>query len=140
MKIIAKNKFARSDYEIIDQYEAGMELKGWEVKSIRKQNVNLKNSFCSFKNHELFISNLHIASWMLEKNDELRARKLLLHKNQLLRIKSKSEQQRLVIIPLAIGWSNGKIKIEIALAKARNKIDKRQAIKEQEIKKRLRNY
>ena len=140
MKIIAKNKFARSDYEIIDQYEAGMELKGWEVKAIRKQNVNLKNSFCSFKSHELFISNLHIASWMLEKNDELRARKLLLHKNQLLRIKSKAEQQRLVIIPLAIGWSNGKIKIEIALAKARNKIDKRQAIKEQEIKKRLRNY
>ena len=140
MKIIAKNKFARFNYEIIDQYVAGLELKGWEVKSIRAHHVNLKNAFCSFKKDELFVTNMHIASWMLEKNDELRARKLLLHKNQLLRIKSKAEQQRLVIIPLAIGWSNGKIKIEIALAKARNKIDKRQAIKEQEIKKRLRNY
>ena len=140
VKLIAKNKFARSDYEIIDEYEAGIALQGWEVKSIRNQNVNLKNSFCSFKNHELFVSNLHISSWMLEKNDELRSRKLLLHKNQLLRIQTKVNQQRLVIIPLMIGWSNGKIKLLIALAKARNKVDKRQAIKELETKKYLNKH
>lgn len=137
MKIIAKNKFASSDYEILDKYLAGIELKGWEVKSIRNQNVNLKNSFCSFKKNELFVSNMHISSWMLEKNDELRARKLLLHKNELTKILTKVEKFKCTIIPLLIGWEKNKIKIEIAIAKKRNKIDKRQAIKEADMQKRL---
>lgn len=137
MKLIAKNKFASSDYEILDKYIAGMELKGWEVKSIRANNVNLKNSFCSFKKHELFVSNMHISSWMLEKNDELRARKLLLHKSELIRILTKVEKFRCSIIPICLMWSNGKIKLEIAIAKTRNKVDKRNAIKEKEIEKRL---
>lgn len=136
-KVIAKNKFATSDYEILDKYIAGMELQGWEVKSIRAGNVNLKNSFCSFKKNELFASNIHISSWMLEKNEEFRARKLLLHKNELLKILTKTEKYRCTIIPLVLLWENNKIKLEIALAKRRNKVDKRQAIKEAEIKKRL---
>lgn len=136
-KVIAKNKFATSDYEILDKYIAGMELQGWEVKSIRAGNVNLKNSFCSFKKNELFASNIHISSWMLEKNEEFRARKLLLHKNELLKILTKIEKYRCTIIPLVLLWENNKIKLEIALAKRRNKVDKRQAIKEVEIKKRL---
>ena len=136
-KVIAKNKFATSDYEILDKYVAGMELQGWEVKSIRASNVNLKNSFCSFKKNELFVSNMHISPWMNEKNDEFRARKLLLHKNELLRILTEQEKYRCTIIPLCIMWENGKIKLEIALARRRNKVDKRQAIKEAEIKKRL---
>lgn len=136
-RVIVKNKFTSSDYEIFDRYIAGIELQGWEVKSIRANNVNLKNSFCSFKKNELYASNIHISSWMLENNDELRPRKLLLHKNELLRILTKVEKDRLTIIPLALLWSNGKIKLEIAIAKKRNKIDKRQAIKEAEIKKRI---
>ena len=136
-KVIAKNKFATSDYEILDKYVAGMQLQGWEVKSIRAGNVNLKNSFCSFKKNELFVSNIHISSWMNEKNDEFRARKLLLHKNELLRILTTQEKMKCTIIPLVIMWENGKIKLEIALARRRNKVDKRQAIKEAEIKKRL---
>lgn len=137
MKIIAKNKLARANYELIDKYSAGLELHGWEVKSIRHHHVNLKNSFCTFKKHELFVSNLHVASWMLEKNEELRPRKLLLHKTELIRIANKLQQQHLIIIPLAIGWINGKIKLEIALAKARNKVDKRQALRATEVKKQL---
>ena len=136
-KVIAKNKFATSDYEILDKYIAGMELQGWEVKSIRAGNLNLKNSFCSFKKNELFASNIHISSWMLEKNDEFRARKLLLHKNELLRILTKVEKFKCTIIPLTMLWENGKVKLEIAVAKKRNKIDKRQAIKENEMKRRL---
>ncbi len=136
-KVIAKNKFATSDYEILDKYIAGMELQGWEVKSIRAGNLNLKNSFCSFKKNELFASNIHISSWMLEKNDEFRARKLLLHKNELLRILTKVEKLKCTIIPLTMLWENGKVKLEIAVAKKRNKIDKRQAIKENEMKRRL---
>ena len=137
MKIIAKNKFARFNYEIIDQYVAGLELKGWEVKSIRAHHVNLKNAFCSFKKDELFVTNMHVAPWMLEKNDEFRPRKLLLHRSELKRISLKIQSLRLVIIPLAIGWENGKIKLAIALAKARKKVDKRQAIKTAEIDKKL---
>ena len=114
-KIIAKNKFAKSDYEILDKYVAGIELQGWEVKSIRANNVNLKNSFCSFKKHELFVSNMHVSPWMLEKNDEFRARKLLLHKNELLRILTKTEKFKCTIIPLSIFWLNGKIKLEISI-------------------------
>ena len=136
-KVIAKHKFATSDYEILDKYIAGMELQGWEVKSIRAQNINLKNSFCSFKKHELFASNIHINSWMNEKNDEYRARKLLLHKNELTRILAKVEQLRCTIIPLTLLWENGKIKLEIAIARKRNKVDKRQAIKERDIQRRL---
>ena len=74
---------------------------------------------------------------MLEKNEELRPRKLLLHKTELIRIANKLQQQHLIIIPLAIGWINGKIKLEIALAKARNKVDKRQALRATEVKKQL---
>lgn len=138
-KVIAKNKFAASDYEILDKYIAGIKLQGWEVKSIRAGNVNLKNSFCSFKRNELFVSNMHISSWMLEKNDEFQARKLLLHKNEILRILTSVEKNRCTIIPLCLMWENGKIKLEISIAKKRNKVDKRQAIKEADIKKRLKS-
>lgn len=138
MSIISKNKFASINFEIFDKYIAGLELRGWEVKSIKAQNVNLRNSFCSFKKNELFISNMHVSSWMLEKNDELRPRKLLLKKSELIRISTKVEQFRYVIVPLNIFWKNRKIKLEIAVAKSRNKIDKRNAIKEEESKKRLR--
>lgn len=137
MKIIAKHKFASSNYEILEKYVAGIELKGWEVKSIRAQNVNLKNSFCSFKKHELYVSNMHISSWMLEKNDELRARKLLLRKSELIKISTKKEKLKCILIPLNLFWNNGKIKLEIALAKSRNKVDKRNAIKEADIQRRL---
>ncbi|MBR2999274.1 MAG: SsrA-binding protein SmpB [Mycoplasmataceae bacterium] len=138
-KIIAKNKFAKSDYEILDKYVAGIELQGWEVKSIRANNVNLKNSFCSFKKHELFVSNMHVSPWMLEKNDEFRARKLLLHKNELLRILTKTEKFKCTIIPLSIFWLNGKIKLEISIAKKRSKFDKRQIIKENDDKRIIKN-
>lgn len=137
MSIISKNKFASINFEIFDKYIAGLELRGWEVKSIKAQNVNLRNSFCSFKKNELFVSNMHVSSWMLEKNDELRPRKLLLKKSELIRISTKVEQFRYVIVPLNIFWKNGKIKLEIAVAKSRNKIDKRNAIREEESKKRL---
>lgn len=138
-KVIAKNKFAASDYEILDKYIAGIQLQGWEVKSIRASNVNLKNSFCSFKRNELFVSNMHISKWMLQENDELRSRKLLLHKNELIRIKTKQEKLKCTIIPLCIMWENGKIKLEIAITRKRNKADKRQAIKDLELKKILKN-
>lgn len=138
-KTIIKNKFPLSDYEMIDTFYAGIELKGWEVKSIRKNNVNLKNSFCSFKKNELFISNMHVSKWMLENNEEFRVRKLLLHKSELIKIKEKIERLKCTIIPLKLYWENNKIKIEISIVRKRNKFDKRQKIKEIEIEKKLNN-
>lgn len=138
MKIIAKNKIANFNYEIFDKYEAGIVLQGWEVKSIRAGKINLKGAFASFKKQELFLSNMHVSLYMAVKGDELQSRKLLLHKNQLLRIKQKQEQNKLTIIPLKIYFnSQSKIKIEIALAKGKNKADKRQSLKEQEAKREM---
>lgn len=83
MKIIAKNKVAYYDYEILETFEAGISLMGWEVKSIRANKVNLKNSFAYFKDLELYWSNAHISLYMAVKGDEQRTRKLLMHKSEL---------------------------------------------------------
>ncbi|WGI36892.1 SsrA-binding protein [Mesomycoplasma lagogenitalium] len=140
-KLIQKNKIVNFDYQIIEKYECGISLMGWEVKSIRAQNVNLKGSFASFKNGELFLSNMHISLYMAVKGDELRARKLLMHKNQLKRIELKQKQQGYTLVPLSIYWNErSKIKIELVLAKGKNKADKRQSEKEKEIDKKIKLY
>lgn len=137
MATIARHKFASSDYEIFEKYEAGIELKGWEVKSIRSGNVSLKNSFCNFKYQELFWSNANISNWMNEKNDSFRPRKLLLHKKELIKISFTQQKYKCLIIPISLYWSGGNIKIEIAVARKRSKYDKRQTIKQDEENKKL---
>ncbi|MBU4690887.1 SsrA-binding protein [Mycoplasma zalophi] len=136
MKIIAKNKFQKSEYNVLDTYECGISLEGWEVKSIRQGNVNLKNAFCSIKNSEMWINNMHISQYMLVKGDSERPRKLLLHKNEIYRIMSKKDQLSLQIIPSMIYWKENHIKVEILLVKHLKIHDKRQKIikKEQEMK------
>ncbi|QJR44143.1 SsrA-binding protein [Mycoplasma miroungirhinis] len=143
MKIIAKNKFSQAEYNIIDTYECGISLEGWEVKSIRQGNVNLKNAFCSIKDSEMWINNMHISQYMLVKADFERPRKLLLHKNEIYRIMSKKDQLSLQIIPSMIYWKENHIKIEILLVKHLKIHDKRQKIikKEQDMKmKKILNY
>lgn len=135
MKVIAKNKRAYFDYEIIEKYSAGLSLLGWEVKSIRANKVSLVNSFAYFKNNELFISNMRISSYMLLNCDELRSRKALLKKAELKKIQFLKESKRLTVIPLKLFWSKNYVKIEIALARGRKKHDKRIYIKERDAKK-----
>lgn len=144
MKIIAKNKIAYYDYEILETFEAGISLLGWEVKSIRANRVNLKNSFAYFKDLELYWSNAHISLYMAVKGDEQRTRKLLMHKRELRKIHFKKTTSKLTLIPLSLYWKHGKIKLELALAKGKTKYDKRQTEKAKEekrkIEKILKNY
>ncbi len=134
MKVISRNKDAFFNYHLIDKYDAGIQLFGWEVKSIRKGNVNIKSSFCSFKNNELFVSNIHINNYMNSSGDETRPRKLLLNKKELKKIKESIKVKRYTIIPTILKWSSkGYIKIEIALSKGKTKFDKREIIKKRDI-------
>ncbi|MBN4089495.1 SsrA-binding protein SmpB [Mycoplasma enhydrae] len=137
-KLIVKNKFAKSDYEIHSTYEAGISLLGWEVKSLRAKNVKLDNAFCSISTkNELWLNNAHISQYMLVKGDLDRSRKLLMHKNEILRMKNTCDRLSLIIIPISLYWINNNIKIEIALAKKLRKYDKREKIKQEDLKRNL---
>ncbi|UUD36416.1 SsrA-binding protein SmpB [Mycoplasmopsis citelli] len=137
MKIISNNKKAFRDYEILDKYEAGISLLGWEVKSARASQVNLANAYCSIYKGEMFLKEAHFNKYMLLKVDELRDRKLLLHKSEIAKINFTLETQPLTLIPLKMYFKNGKIKLEIALAKGLKKYDKRQKLAQEETNKRL---
>ncbi|TPI01485.1 SsrA-binding protein SmpB [Mycoplasma struthionis] len=137
-KTIIINKFAKSDYEIHSTYQVGISLLGWEVKSLRAKNAKLENAFCSISNkNELWLNNLYISQYMLVKGQNDRSRKLLMHKYEILRLKNKADSLGLIIIPLQIYWLNNHIKLEIALAKKLRKYDKREKIKQEEIKRNL---
>ncbi|WP_029512853.1 SsrA-binding protein [Mycoplasmopsis iners] len=134
MKIISENRRGLHNYKIIDTYETGMVLDGWEVKSARAQTVNLTNSYCFFRSGELFLYNATFKSYMLQKNDETRERKLLMHKNELTRLNSKLDKLgNATIVPKKIYFNNqSRIKLEIALVVGMNKADKREEIKKKE--------
>ncbi|MDI3349663.1 SsrA-binding protein SmpB [Mycoplasmopsis arginini] len=139
-KLISKNKFAKSDYEIHSTYEAGISLLGWEVKSLRAQNVKLDNAFCSISNkNEIWVNNMHISQYMLVRGELDRSRKLLMHSKEILRMKNTADRLSLIIIPISIYWVNNHIKLEIALAKRLKKYDKREKIKQEELKRNLKN-
>lgn len=140
MKQIAKNKVVNYDYQIDWQLTAGVSLLGWEVKSIRAGNVNLKSSFCYFKDGELFVSNIHVGQYMNVPGDLTRSRKLLLTKAELRKLFNLKEKERISIIPQIIGWQNGKIKIVLGIGKGKTKHDKRQAIKERDQKRKIDSF
>jgi len=136
-KVIARNKKAFHDFEILERYEAGIELKGSEVKAIRAGRVNLKDSFVKIIKGEAFLLNAHI-SYLDTTNphfkpDERRARKLLLHRNEIDKLLGKVTKDGLAIVPLSI-YLNDKnlVKVEIALAKGKKLHDKRETIKRRE--------
>ncbi|EGV00189.1 SsrA-binding protein [Mycoplasmopsis columbina] len=131
MKLITDNRRGMHGYKILDKYECGMVLQGWEVKSARANTVNLQNSYCFFRKGELFLYNALFKSYMLEKNDETRERKLLMHKKELIRLNSKLDKLgNGTIIPTKLYFTpTSKIKIEIALVVGMSKSDKREEIK-----------
>lgn len=137
-KQIASNKSATYEYTIVDKYEAGIVLEGTEVKSLRKGNVNLKDSFCYIEKGELFLKNAHIAvydkSGAFNSKDAKRDRKLLLHKTEIVRIKSKVNEQGMTLVPLKLYFKQALIKIELGLCKGKHTYDKKQSIKEKDIK------
>jgi len=135
-----ENRKARHDYEIIEKTEAGIVLKGPEVKSLREGRANLKDSYGKVINGEMFLFNFYISPYpnSLEKINPLRKKKLLLHKKQILKWGQKAEEKGLTIVPLSVYFNeNGIAKVEIALAKGRKIYDKRKAIKERELKREI---
>ena len=130
------NRKARYDYEIEQVYEAGIVLTGTEIKSIRLGKVNLKDSYVIVRNGELFLLNTHISSYEkgnIFNHDEDRTRKLWMHKKEILRLGSKVELLGYTLIPLKLYFKNGKVKVEIGLAKGKKNYDKRETIKKRDL-------
>ncbi|MBP9827090.1 SsrA-binding protein SmpB [Candidatus Saccharibacteria bacterium] len=138
MKIIAKNRRAKHDYELSDRFKAGLVLAGHEVKSVKSGSVSLKGSFIHLSNNEAFLVNAHIRLYSQAKNithhDPTRERKLLLTKKELALLTEAKQARGMTIVPLAIGTERGLIKLEIATGKGKKLYDKRQAAKAKAMK------
>ena len=138
MIIIATNKKANFDYFIKDKYEAGIELMGSEVKSLREAQANLKESYVVIRKNQAWISGMHINPYSNtghEGHDPLRNRRLLLNKREILKIKQNIDQKGLTAVPLKLYFNNnGWAKLEIGLAKGKKVFDKKNSIKERDIK------
>ena len=137
MTIVTQNKKAFHDYFILDTYEAGIELKGTEIKSVRLGHVNLKDAFIRFKNDEAFIENMHIAPYEqgnIFNHEPLRNRKLLLHKKQIKKLQREVKENGLTVVPTKLYFNTSKLKVEIALARGKKLYDKRQDLKAKDAK------
>lgn len=147
MKVVAKNRKALRDFEIIETFEAGIVLVGSEVKSVRAGRVSIDDAYARVKDGEVWLYGMHIAPY--EKSsaftpDPKRKRKLLLHKREILKLRSRTEERGLTIIPLEVYFSRGLVKVKIALARGRKKYQKKQYLiekqKEREKERELREY
>ena len=130
VKQLASNRKAYHDYFIEDKFEAGIELAGTEVKSIRKGNVNLKDSFCAVKDGEMFLYGMHVSPYEqgnIFNKDPRRPRKLLMHKREILRLYQKVKQDGYALVPLSLYFKNSRAKLEIGLAKGKKLYDKRES-------------
>ena len=137
MKIVSQNKKAYHDYFILDTYEAGIELRGTEIKSVRKGSTNLKDAFIRIKNNEAFIENMHIAPYEQGNrfnHEPLRTRKLLLHKKQIRKLQKEVKENGLTIVPTKLYFNTSNLKVEIALARGKKLYDKRQDLKAKDAK------
>ena len=127
-KQIAANKKAWHDYFVEEKYEAGIELAGTEVKSIRLGQINLKDSYCSFKDGEIFVRGMHISPYEkgnIFNKDPLRVRKLLMHKREIMRLFGRVKQDGYALIPLSVYFRGSLVKVEVALARGKKLYDKR---------------
>ncbi len=143
IKVVLKNKRAFHDFEILQKYEAGIVLKGTEVKSIRQGRCNIQDAYCAFpntKSNELFLINFHISPYeqaSIFNHEPRRPRKLLLHRRELDKLKGAVEQKGLTIIPLSVYFSGPYVKLEIALVKPKKKYDKREEIKKRDVEREI---
>ena len=128
IKIIAQNKKAYHDYFVLEKLEAGIELFGTEVKSIRQGKINLKDSWCFVKDGEMFVNGMHISPYEhgnIFNRDPLRTKRLLLHKKEIRRLYSQVKQDGLSIVPLSVYFTKGRAMVEIGLCKGKKLYDKR---------------
>lgn len=135
IKIVCQNKTARINYEITDTFEAGIVLVGTEVKSLRDGRANLKDSYAQVQNEEVYLYDLHISPYTFGNrynHEPLRTRKLLLHKREIKRLYGKTKERGFSLIPTKMYFKNGKIKVEIGLARGKKLHDKREDLKRRE--------
>lgn len=137
MKLIVINKKATFNYTVLDTYEAGIELKGVEVKSISKHDVSINEAYVVVKKNEAFILNMHVSPYdhgNIYNVDPIRTRKLLLHKKEIIKLEFLRKKEAITIVPLKMYWKKNKIKLLIGLCKGKKLYDKRNAIKERDLK------
>ena len=142
MQILANNKKAYFDYFIEEEYEAGLELKGTEVKSIKMTKVSIKESFIRIIKNEPFIMGMFVTNYSfgnINNVNETRVRKLLLHKKEIKKLKEKSKLLGYTIVPLSVYNKNGIIKVKIALARGKKNYDKRESIKKRDLSREIKN-
>jgi len=140
IKIVAKNSKAFHDYFIEDKYEAGIELAGTEVKSIRLGNVNLKDSFCIIKDGQMSVLGMHISPYEkgnIFNKDSRRPRRLLMHKREIMRLFGKIKQDGYSLVPLSIYFKGPRVKLEIGLAKGKKLYDKRESSAKKDAKREM---
>ena len=128
IKSIAKNKKAWHDYFVDETYEAGIELFGTEVKSIRAGQVNLKDSWCDIKNGEIFVNGMHVSPYEkgnIFNRDPLRSRRLLMHKKEIMKLFGLVQQQGIALIPLELYFSDSRVKLSVGLCRGKKLYDKR---------------
>ncbi len=136
-KTIAENRKARHEYFILDSYEAGIELVGTEVKSIRRGGVNLKDSWCTIEDGELWVKGMHISPYdhgNIFNRDPMRVRKLLLHKKQIMQLLGKVKQEGLTLIPISLYFKGSMVKMQVGLCKGKKLHDKRDDMAERAAK------
>lgn len=136
------NRKARFEYEVLETHEAGIALKGTEVKSIRQGKASLDDSFALVRNNELTLENMQITPYELgttENHDPKRSRKLLMHKEEILKLKQKVAEKGLALVPLKLYFNDkGKVKLELALVRGKKLHDKREAIKQRDLEREMR--
>lgn len=140
LKVVATNRKARHDYEIVDTFEAGLVLRGSEVKSLREGKATIKDSFAHVKDGEVFLVGLYIGPYGFSRDGghaPERTRKLLLHRREIDRIAGKLAERGLTLIPLQIYFKNGRAKLELGLGRGKRSVDKRHSLKEKEQKREI---
>ena len=135
-QFIAENRKARHDYHILETWEAGVALLGTEVKSIREGRINLRDSYARVENGEVWLMNVHISPYShrgYASHEEMRQRKLLLHRTEIRKLLGKVAEKGLTLVPLDMHYKNGRVKVLLALAKGKQAHDKRDTIRQREV-------
>ncbi|HHV38700.1 MAG TPA: SsrA-binding protein SmpB [Tepidimicrobium sp.] len=143
IKIVASNRRARHEYFIEDTIEAGLVLKGTEVKSIRQGRINVRESYATIENGEAYIYNMHISPYEqgnIHNVDPTRRRKLLLHKREIRRLHAAIAQKGYTLVPLSVYIKNGLVKLELATAKGKKLYDRRQEIAKRDAERRMQQH
>ena len=143
IKVMARNKKASHDYFILESLEVGLVLTGTEIKSIRDNKVSINDSYVEAKNGTLKIINMHISPYKqgnIFNHDEIRDRILLAHKKEIIKLEARVKLESITIVPLELYLKRGKAKLTIAVCKGKKNYDKRDALKEKEIKKKMERY